>query len=254
MSSADRPVPGASFRISAANVCLSDTPDQVAREVAGRVVRLAQGARDRPFRIGLPGGRSPARLYRLLAGEYASQLDPARLEILFADERAVPPDDPDSNYRLVKETLLAGLRIPEAQVHRMRGEADDLEAAAREYETHLTQPLDLLLLGVGEDGHVASLFPGSPLLEERTRRVAVVYDSPKPPPRRLTITPRVMSEAYKLMVIATGADKAAAVAAALARDGSVVRCPARLAAETFWYLDRDAASLVSPLGRRAAQR
>ena len=240
--------------MGAANVCLSDTPEQVAREVAGRVVRMAQGSRDRPFRIGLPGGRSPRRLYELLAGEFANQLDPDRLEILFADERAVPPDDADSNYRLVEETLLAGLRIPESQVHRMRGEAGDLEAAAREYEAFLTQPLDLLLLGVGEDGHVASLFPGSPILEERTRHVAVVYNSPKPPLRRLTITPRVLSEAYKLMVIATGSDKAVAVSAALSRDGSVARCPARLAAETFWYLDRDAASLVSPLARRPAQK
>lgn len=231
--------------MSAPGLSIHDSEEAVARAAAGRVVGLARAIpANRRFRIGLSGGRTPRRLYQLLA----TRLEADRVELLFADERAVPPDSEDSNYRLVQETLLAALPVPAERVHRMRGELADLEVAAREYEPLLEPPLDLLVLGIGEDGHVASLFPGSPLIEERSRRVAAVLDSPKPPARRLTITPRVIVEAGTVMVLAIGAAKAGAVAAALAVAGDPADCPARLARGGEWLLDRAAAEKANARG------
>lgn len=195
------------------------------------------------FRLMVPGGRSAAGVFDRLAREpERSQVDWTRVTLLFADERAVPPAHADSNYRLARVALLDPLGDPLPRVRRMRGECADLEAAAREYDAELVVPADLVLLGLGEDGHVASLFPGSPLLAERTRRVAVVADSPKPPARRLTVTPRVLEAAREgAVVIATGAAKAAAVRAAFAADGSPAECPARLLRGAAWLLDAAAA-------------
>jgi 6-phosphogluconolactonase len=125
---------------------------------------------------------------------------------------------------------------------------DDLEAAAREYEPWFAEPVDLLLLGIGEDGHTASLFPGSRLIAERARRVGAVFDSPKPPARRLTITPRVLDEARAVLMLATGADKVGAVTKALAPEGASADCPARLARGGDWLLDRAAAAGLRPRG------
>ncbi len=168
--------------------------------------------------------------------------------MLFADERAVPPDDPQSNFRLVRERLLARVGIPAAHVHRMRAEAPDLEAAAREYEALLAEPLDVLVLGLGEDGHVASLFPGSPLLHERARHVGAVWDSPKPPARRLTLLPPAIRAARLVLVLATGASKAEAVSRALESPGGDTLTPASFLGERDWHLDEGAASRLDSAG------
>jgi 6-phosphogluconolactonase len=169
-------------------------------------------------------------------------VDWTRVRVYFADERAVPPDHPDSNFRQARGMLIDPLRIPPRNVHRMKGEYPDLAAAVEEYEAHLVEPLDALVLGVGEDGHVASLFPGSPLVRETVRRVAAVTDSPRPPARRLTLTPRALVEARRVLVIATGGAKAGAVARALDADVTPEEVPARLVRDREWYLDREAAS------------
>jgi 6-phosphogluconolactonase len=105
--------------------------------------------------------------------------------------------------------------------------------------------LDLLVLGMGPDGHTASLFPGSPLVLDRERRAAMVYDSPKPPPRRMTILPRVIAEARTVMMLVTGEEKARMVERALAEETEPLTCPAALARERAWFLDRDAAAGLS---------
>jgi 6-phosphogluconolactonase len=217
--------------------------DAVAEAAAAHVLAaLASALAARPrFRIAVSGGRTPADLYRRLARASGVAWD--RCDVFFVDERAVAPDHLDSNWRLVWESWLAPLGARAPRAHRMRGEATDLEAAAREYETLLESPLDLVVLGIGEDGHTASLFPGSRWIREHERRVVVVSDSPKPPPRRLTVTPRVLAEAGELMALATGAGKAAAVARALAPAGDVGECPARLARAGGWWLDRTAAGV-----------
>ena len=226
-------------------------PAEVARAALERIVAAAGAAiaRRGEFRIGLSGGRTPERLYRLLAGPaMVGRIDWTRVRFLFADERDAPPSEPESNYWMARKLLLEPVGAAPDHVHRLKADLDDLEAAAREYEARLETALDLLLLGVGEDGHTASIFPGSPLARERVRRVAVVLDSPRLPPRRLTITPRVIEEAHEVLVLVTGSDKARAVARALDDDPDVVAVPARLLRGESWLLDRAAAEALGPRG------
>ena len=231
--------------MSAARPRIFEAADDLAA-AAGAFVHATGGgalaARGR-FTIALSGGRTPAATFAWLAGRPAG-LDWSRVQVYFADERAVPPDHPDSNFRLARAALIDPLRIPPRQIHRMKGEYPDLAAAAAEYEAHLRGPLDLVLLGIGEDGHIASLFPHGAALGERERRVVAVLDAPKPPPRRLTLTPRAIAEARDVLVMATGAAKAASVAAALADVGTADEIPARLVRERTWMLDRDAAAAL----------
>ena len=207
-------------------------------EAAGRALG-ERGA----FRVAVPGGRTPRGMLAALASPpHRDAIDWSRVTVLLADERALPPDAPESNARLVREALLAPLGARAPRFVRMRGEATDLATAASEYEAELRLPLDLLVLGVGEDGHVASLFPGSPLLQAGERRVAVVENSPKPPARRLTLTPRAIVEARAVLVLASGAGKAVAVADALATGTDPQRVPAAFVRGATWMLDREAAS------------
>jgi 6-phosphogluconolactonase len=192
--------------------------------------------------LGLAGGSTPRPAYEALA---ASPLKDAiawdRVFIYFGDERAVPPDHPESNFRMAREALIARASIPAANVHRMEADATDLEEAADRYAALLPPALDVLVLGVGPDGHTASLFPGSPALAERARRV-VPSRAPKPPERRLTITPPVIAAARRIVVLAAGTDKAEAVSRALRGSASPEEVPSRLARDGVWFLDRAAAS------------
>jgi 6-phosphogluconolactonase len=174
--------------------------------------RLAAAAAAAGGDISLAGGRTPALAYELLAAR--TGIDWTRVRLWFGDERCVPPDDPESNHRLVAETLLGPAAVPAASVRRIRGE-DDPDAAAAAYAASIDGViLDLALLGLGEDGHTASLFPGSPALDER-RRAAVAVTASKPPPRRITLTYPVFEAARSVLVLATGAGKADAVAAVM---------------------------------------
>jgi 6-phosphogluconolactonase len=191
--------------------------------------------------LALPGGKSP--MAALLAlGALGASVDWPRADVYFGDERAVPPEDPESNYGLVKETLLARLQVP-PRVHRMEADRPDLESAAADYARLLPERLDVLLLGMGPDGHTASLFPGSPALDARRRVVSVV--APKPPPVRLTITPPVIAAAREIVVLATGAEKAEAVRRALEGPRAVREIPVQLAAHGVWFLDPAAASRLT---------
>jgi len=213
------------------------------------------------FSIALAGGTTPRPIYEALAAlPRARAIDWARWHVFFGDERCVPADSPDSNHRMAREALLGRVPIPAEQVHRIAGE-DDPEAAARASEAVLPAALDVVVLGVGPDGHVASLFPGSPLLEERTRRFAVVRDAPKPPALRITVTPLVLAAARARLVVAAGAEKADVIARARRGDDSL---PAALARPCTWMVDRAAAQgcdaplvlrgRVNPPPRRLAPR
>jgi 6-phosphogluconolactonase len=197
--------------------------------------------------LGLAGGRTPEPVYRELASD--RRILWSQVDVFFTDERAVPPDDPESNYHMVYRALLSRVPIPEGRVHRMEAERLDRDAAAGEYARALPPRLDVLLLGVGADGHTASLFPGAGALDERGRLVVPVV-GPKPPGERLTITPPVIEAARKLAVIAAGADKADMVARALEGPVTPRAVPAALARRGVWFLDRAAASRLR-LGRAA---
>jgi 6-phosphogluconolactonase len=156
----------------------------------------------------------------------------------------VPPDHPESNYRAACESLFAGRPDALERVRRMPADAHDLESAARSYGDELPDPIDLLLLGIGEDGHTASLFPGSTALAERAARVVAV-SGPKPPNPRLTITPPVIETARELLVLASGAGKAEAVARALQGPLDPPAVPAQLARRGTWIVDAAAAAGIA---------
>lgn len=192
--------------------------------------------------IALSGGHTPRPIYEHLADRYVD-VPWELLDVYFGDERRVPPDDPASNYRLAYEALLSRVPIDPAHVHRMPGERDDATSAAREYESVLPAPLDIVLLGMGDDGHTASLFPGAPELRERERRV-LPSTSPEPPAGRLTITPPVIAAARHLAVIVAGSRKAPVVARALEGEVDPYTLPVQFALRGSWILDGAAASLL----------
>ena len=199
--------------------------ETVAARAAVEIARELERARELRgvAHLALSGGSTPARTYELLAGELK---DWDGVEVWFADERCVAPEDAESNYRLAAETLLGAAGIDPARVHRMEGELGP-EEGARRYADALRQhvPLDaselpvrdLVVLGIGPDGHVASLFPGAPTLDAPERAICLpVHDSPKPPPERITLSLAVLRAARRCLLLATGAGKADAIAAALA--------------------------------------
>jgi 6-phosphogluconolactonase len=182
---------------------------ETADEVAAAAAQLVQGALDASIRtLVLAGGSTPQRAYRLLQ----PGLGWGRVAVLFGDERCVPPDHPESNYRMAREALLD--RVSPASVHRMAGELGAEEGARRYSEVvGMYGTLDLVLLGMGPDGHTASLFPGAPELA-LDGTVCPVHNAPKPPPDRISLTLPVLRSARRVVLIATGPDKAEAVAKA----------------------------------------
>jgi 6-phosphogluconolactonase len=206
---------------------------------AVHVVDEIRGAAERRghCHLCLAGGSTPKAVYQALAH---MDLPWHQVTVTFGDERCVAPDHPESNYALAREALL-GTVYP-AAVHRMRGELPDRDAAARAYETLLPDRLDVLLLGMGADGHTASLFPGGSWPEGR--RVVPVYGS-KPPPWRLTITPLVIAAARHIVVLVRGTSKAAAVARALQGPLDPDALPIQHAMRGAWFLDAEAAALRS---------
>ncbi len=218
-------------------------PADFARAAANHIavaVEATVGARGR-CSLGLTGGSTPRPVYEVMAvPPIAASVPWDLVDIYFGDERCVPLDDPASNYRMAHDTLLRHVPVPNNSVHRMEGERTDRKAAARDYARLLPTRVDVLLLGMGEDGHTASLFPHSPALRERERRV-VAATGPDPYPSRLTITPPVIGEAETVIVMVTGSAKADAVARALEGSYSPKAFPIQLAVRGTWLIDHPAA-------------
>jgi 6-phosphogluconolactonase len=227
--------------------------DEVARHLQAAVAERGVG------HVALSGGTTPARTYELLARRPEQW---SGGEVWFADERCVGPEDEQSNYRLVADTLLGAAEIAPERVHRMEGELGP-EAGAQRYaaalRAHLPADrvpdggvgapvLDLILLGIGPDGHVASLFPGAAALDRDESAVCVgVLDSPKPPPERISLSLAVLRAARRCLLLATGASKADAVAAMLAEPSSHV--PASLLRRERLTVILDDAAAGNRLGR-----
>jgi 6-phosphogluconolactonase len=205
-----------------AEIVVCRDPADLSHRAAEYFIDLAveAAARSACFTVALSGGSTPKSLYSLLASPgYQERIAWHRVHLFWGDERCVPPNHPESNYRMVQESLLSKIDIPAENMHRMAGEKDPHSAAA-EYEQQLkkffqlspgTVPrFDLVLLGLGEDGHTASLFPGSDALEETEHLVATSYVE-KLKAHRLTLTLPVLNHAAEVMFLVAGQSKAAIV-------------------------------------------
>jgi 6-phosphogluconolactonase len=212
----------------------------------------------RTFSVALSGGSTPQGLYELLARPPRSiEIPWERVHLFQVDERCVPPDDPQSNYRMMRETLLRHVPIPEANFHRMAAEQADRDEAARAYAAELgriLQPgpgefprLDLVFLGMGPDGHTASLFPGSPALTEQDLWVRSNFVE-KFATHRLTLTYPVLNAARQLVLLVSGAEKAETLRRVLRPEAGAVPLPAQSIrpsdGDVSWYVDRAAAKFL----------
>lgn len=228
----------------------------IAREAADRIVLAASEAiaANGRFAIALAGGSTPKALYELLASDgYKSQIDWVRTEVFFGDERGVPPDHAESNYLMAQKSLLSKVPIPGDNVYRMRGEID-VNEAAKEYGLMLKEKfgaggVDLALLGLGEDAHTASLFPGTPAVRETEHRVMgqLVENSTTGRSYRITMTAPFLNRSKEILFLVAGQGKSKAVKQVIEGDRDPHKYPAQLidAATTrvTWLLDPGAAGM-----------
>ena len=236
------------------NLLVYETPAELAEAAARDFAIRAEEAIDErgSFAVALAGGSTPKATYEALARDYSGELDWGRVHVFFGDERTVPPDHEDSNYRMSHEALLS--RVPVGGVHRMRGELPRAEAAAA-YEEELREfseqddfpSLDLILLGLGEDGHTASLFPETSALDV-TDRWVVANPVLKLETTRLTLTIPVINAAKAVTFLVAGEGKAWALREILEGDADPRAYPAKLvhpeSGDLSWMVDRAAASLL----------
>ena len=245
------------------------------REVALAAARLFAGrARDACHQRGeftcvLSGGSTPRGLYELLGRQAANPTDPVaaslpwdRIHLFWGDERFVPPDHPDSNYRMVAEALLDRVSLPAGHVHRVPTDAGSAAAAAWAYEQEIRDfftarrlladglpRFDLALLGMGPDGHTASLFPGSPVLHERNRIACAVRVEGTRIPERITLTPAVFNAARGVVFLATGAEKSETLRAVIEGPRQPARLPCQAIVpdegDLLWLVDAAAASQLA---------
>ncbi|MBI5761822.1 MAG: 6-phosphogluconolactonase [Planctomycetales bacterium] len=256
---------------AAPSTVLRVVPDaaRLSQAAAESFVEIAQAAiaeRGR-FTVALAGGSTPKRLYELLAEPpYRDRVDWSRVVIFFGDERCVPPDHADSNFRMAKEIMMIRLSSLSAQqVHRMQAERADLDVAADDYAALIAHAwhvsswtgdppaIDLVLLGMGADGHTASLFPNTAALDEQDRWV-VANPVPQLGTFRVTLTAPLLNAARQVMFLVAGQDKAAALADVLEGSVDLQRLPSQLIRPTAggltWLVDQAAAARLKSVGPR----
>lgn len=223
----------------------------LAQVAAEQFVELARGAVEtrQRFLVGLSGGNTPKPLYELLATKrFAEKIDWARVQVFFTDERCVSPDHPDSNYKMAAAALLDGVSIPPTNVHRIRGELPPTDAAAL-YREELRRVLgesgrfDLILLGMGTDGHTASLFPGSVALEEGDKEVVAPYVEALQA-WRITLTLPVINASRHVLFLVGGSEKAGALSRVLSGEPLPAGLVKPAAGALTWFVSRDAAGSV----------
>jgi len=236
------------------------TPQELFEAAAEEVVRTANEAvtqRGR-FAIALSGGSTPKNLYNLLATNARTALPWDRMFFFWGDERHVPPADPDSNYRMADETMLSKIPVAAGNVFRIKAENPDAGAVAEAYEQTLrkfvaVEPgqfprFDLILLGMGPDGHTASLFPGTRALQEKSRLVVANWVD-KMKGSRISVTLPVLNAAAAVAFLVSGTDKAPALHAVLESEAPGEQYPAKLVrpsdGKLIWLIDRAAASQLS---------
>ncbi len=236
------------------------TPQELFAAAGEEVIRVANeavSARGR-FTIALSGGSTPKSLYNLLATNARTALPWEKTFFFWGDERHVPPTDPESNYRMAQEAMLSKVPVPTANVFRLAGENPDAASVAKDYEATLRKffqlepaqipAFDLILLGMGPDGHTASLFPGTDGLKEKSRLVIANWVE-KLKTYRLSFTLPVLNAAHYVAFLVSGTDKASALKNVLEENVSGEQYPAKLVnpsnGKLIWFIDRAAASDLS---------
>lgn len=239
-------------------------PRELSRAAADEFVRLSDEAVKARglFAVALAGGSTPKMLYSLLATDaYRSRAPWEKIHFFWGDERHVPPDHKDSNFRMTQETMLSKVTVPAANVHRVKSENPDARKAATEYENELRgfftahkllanglPRFDLVLLGMGPDGHTASLFPGTHAVRERERWVAAPWVD-KFQTYRITLTPPVINNAACILFFVSGEEKAETLRAVLEGTEESDRYPSQIIRPTSgalrWLVDRAAARLLT---------
>jgi 6-phosphogluconolactonase len=236
-----------------------------ARATAVEIVRRAEAAQTRHghFTLVLSGGSTPRAVYHLLATSFQNDIDWSNVYVFWGDERCVPPDHADSNYHMARLALLDFVPIPGDHIYRFHAELEP-ETAASAYESALRTffdarsrgetpfpRFDLVLLGMGDDAHTASLFPGTPALDETERWVAAQYVE-KLATWRLTLTPPALNAAESVLFLATGSGKASALAAVLEGEYDPQQFPSQLiqpaSGNLSWYVDEAAAAFLTHRG------
>lgn len=234
--------------------------EQVSATAAEELIQLAVNAVEARgvFRIALSGGSTPKTLYSKLScdNDLKKQMPWQNTHFFWSDERTVPPDHQDSNYRMVQEALFKHVDVSETQIHRIHAEAEDPNRAAEEYEKEIRQhfdvkppsipQFDLILLGMGPDGHTASLFPGTEALKEQKRLIVSNWVS-KFNTHRITFTVPLINHAANVMFLVCGEDKAAALKAVIDGHPDPEVYPSQLIkpeGELIWFVDQAAAKLL----------
>ena len=243
-----------------AELHVSQTAEEAAQANARFVANLAEDCLSTQgrFTIALSGGSTPRRLYQVLASPpYDEEIAWDRWHIFWGDERCVPPDHQDSNYGMAREALLDHVPIPPYQVYRMRGEVEP-EEAAKEYENAVLDvfqspvpSFDLILLGIGDDGHTASLFPGTQVLQEKKRLVVSIW-SPSLQAHRITFTLPLINAARVVAFLDTDESKAEVLRRVLEPAPGEGALPAAMVRPTHgsvhWFLTKEAAGLLKMTG------
>jgi 6-phosphogluconolactonase len=231
-------------------------PKKAYNAIAKRIIKLTQESKQEVFDIALSGGNSPKGLFKRLSNKYKDEIPWERIHFWWGDERCVPPDHEQSNYKMTVDYLFSNIDVPEKNIHRIRGEADPEEEAKRyskELETKLNSRgkdpvFDVILLGLGEDGHTASIFPDQLELFEHPENCAVT-EHPLTGQKRITFTGNVLNNANQVFFLVTGEKKALRVSEIMNDSEAAKLLPAYYISPTngdlIWFLDEEAAALIS---------
>lgn len=233
------------------------SPEELVEAFARHLVLLVSksGNEQKPFTIALSGGATPKLLYKLLAGKYNESTDWRGVHFFWGDERCVPPDDPESNYGTAYRIFLSRINIPEKNIHRIKGEEDPAKEAAR-YGAEILRytgisenipEFNIIILGVGDDGHIASIFPGNPDLLN-SKEICEVTRHPASGQKRITITGKVINNADSIFFIVTGSRKAQIINQIFGKAAESPDFPAGnivpVHGKAEWWLDKNAGALI----------
>jgi len=237
-------------------VIIASSPKKVYKSIAKEILKLTQDSSQPRFDIVLSGGNTPQKLFKMLSKKFQNEIPWNRIHIWWGDERCVSPDDNQSNYKMAYDNLFSVINIPEENIHRIKGENEPEEEAIRythEIEENLnyrgdSPVFDLVLLGLGEDGHTASIFPDQLELFE-DERICVVTSHPLTGQPRITLTGRVLNNANRVFFMVTGESKALRISEIMNNDEAAKLLPAYYIepknGSLTWYLDEKSASQIS---------